>query len=83
MKTDFDKITRRFLLGEAKTKPSIRAYTESVLNILEQFVSRSQRESRQVSIAKQHLNEIRKLNRRLEEKINLLEEQIKILEEGK
>jgi len=54
-----------------------------VLNILEQFVSRSQRESRQVSIAKQHLNEIRKLNRRLEEKINLLEEQIKILEEGK
>jgi hypothetical protein len=83
MKVDLDRLTKRFLLGESKVKPSIRAYTESILSILESLGSRSQRENRQVSIAKQHLYEIRKLNRRLEEKLNLLEEQIKILEEGK
>jgi len=83
MKIDLNKMTRRFLFGESKARPSVRAYAESILNILETFAPRSQRESRQVSIAKQHLNEIKKLNRRLEEKLNLLEEQIKVLEEGK
>ena len=83
MIVDLDKLTKRFLLGEGKTPPSIRAYAESVVNILEQIIPKSQRESRQISIAKQHINEIKRLNRRLEEKINLLEEQIEILEEGR
>ena len=83
MIVDLDKLTKRFLLGEGKAPPSIRAYAESVVNILEQIIPKSQRESRQISIAKQHINEIKRLNRRLEEKINLLEEQIEILEEGR
>ena len=83
MKVDLNKLTRRFLLGESKSAPSIRAYTESVIGILEHFAPKSQRESRQLSVARQHLNEIKKLNRRLEEKIKLLEEQVEILEEGR
>ena len=83
MKIDLNTLTRKFLLGESKIKPSIRAYIESVYNILEQVIPRTQRENRQMSVAKQHLLEIKKLNRKLEEKISLLEEQIQILEEGK
>ena len=83
MKVDFHKLTKRFLLGEAKSRPSVRAYVESVVGILEQFIPKSQRESRQLSVARQHLNEIKKLNRKLEEKIRLLEEQVQVLEEGK
>lgn len=83
MKVDLNKLTKRFLLGEAKSRPSVRAYVESIVNILEQFIPKSQRESRQLSVARQHLNEIKKLNRKLEEKITLLEEQVKVLEEGK
>ena len=83
MKVNLDKLTKRFLLGEGKKAPSVRAYVESVIGILEQVVPRSQRETRQMSVAKQHLAEIKKLNRRLEEKIRLLEEQIEILEEGR
>lgn len=83
MKVDLNKLTRRFLLGEAKSRPTVRAYVESVVGILEQFMPKSQRESRQLSVARQHLNEIKKLNRKLEEKITLLEEQVKVLEEGK
>jgi hypothetical protein len=83
VKVDLNKLTKRFLLGEAKSRPSVRAYVESIVNILEQFIPKSQRESRQLSVARQHLNEIKKLNRKLEEKITLLEEQVKVLEEGK
>ena len=82
MKVDLNRLTKRFLLGEAKSRPSVRAYVESVVSILEQFIPRSQRESRQLSVAGQHLNEIKKLNRKLEEKITLLEEQVKLLEES-
>tara|TARA_R110000824_G_scaffold1178_1_gene6317 strand:+ start:7136 stop:7396 length:261 start_codon:yes stop_codon:yes gene_type:complete len=80
---DLDKITKRFLMGEGKIPLSIRAYAEQVASILEHIAPKSQRETRQISIAKQHLQEIKRLNRKLEEKVKLLEEQIEILEEGK
>lgn len=83
VKVDLNKLTKRFLLGEGKSAPNIRAYAESIIGILEQFVPRSQRETRQLSVARQHIHEIKKLNRRLEEKIKLLEEQVEILEEGR
>ena len=83
MKFDLNKLTKRFLLGEGKNKPTVRAYVETVIGILEQIAPRSQREGRQISVAKQHLMEVKKLNRRLEERITLLEEQVKVLEEGR
>jgi len=83
MKINLDDLTRRFLLGETATRPSVRAYVESVIRIIEEVRPKSQRENRQLSVAKQHLQEIKRLNRKLEEKITLLEEQVKILEEGK
>lgn len=83
MLVDLDKLTKRFLMGEGKVPLGIRAYAEQVVNILEQIIPKSQRETRQLSIAKQHLHEIKRLNRKLEEKVKLLEEQIEILEEGR
>jgi len=82
MKIDLNRLTKRFLLGEERSKPSIRAYAETIIEILEKISPKSQRESRQISVAKQHLLEIRKLNRKLEERISLLEEQVRVLEEG-
>ena len=83
MKIDLNALTRKFLLGESKGRPSVRAYVESVIRIIEEVRPRSQRENRQFSVARQHLQEIKRLNRKLEEKITLLEEQVKILEEGR
>ena len=82
MKLNLNDLTRRFLLGEGITKPSVRAYVESVIRILDEVRPKSQRENRQISVAKQHLQEIKRLNRKLEERITLLEEQVKLLEEG-
>jgi phage shock protein A len=83
MKVDLRRITRDFLLGEAKNNPTARAYVESVLRIIDEVRPKSQRESRQLSVARQNLLEIKKVVRELENKISLLEEQVKILEEGK
>ena len=80
---DLNTITRKFLIGEGKAKPSIRSYAESVINIIESMRPGSQRESRQLSIAKEHLKEIKSLHNKIEKRLYALEEQIKILEEGK
>jgi polyhydroxyalkanoate synthesis regulator phasin len=83
MKVDLRKLTRDFILGESLNKPNARAYVESVLRILDEVRPKSQRESRQLSVARQNLLEIKKVVRQLESKITLLEEQVRVLEEGK
>ena len=71
------------MLGEVKSNPTARAYVESVLRILDEVRPKSQRESRQLSVARQNLLEIKRVVRTLENKISLLEEQVRILEQGK
>ena len=83
MKVDLRKMTRDFLIGEVKSNPTARAYVESVLRILDEVRPKSQRESRQLSVARQNLLEIKRVVRTLENKISLLEELVRILEEGK
>ena len=83
MKVDLKKMTRDFLIGEVKSNPTARAYVESVLRILDEVRPKSQRESRQLSVARQNLLEIKRVVRTLENKISLLEEQVRMLEEGK
>ena len=83
MKVDLRRITRDFLLGEVKSNPTARAYVESVLRILDEVRPKSQRESRQLSVARQNLLEIKRVVRTLENKISLLEEQVRVLEEGR
>ena len=83
MNIDFDEMTRRFLLGESKSKPSIKALVESVSGMLENMRGKTQKESRQLSVAQQHLKEIKTLSRRLEERVFKLEEELQILEENR
>ena len=78
-----DKMTRKFLLGEEKEAPTIRNCVESVNDLLNKIKPQSMRESKQINTAKEHLNEIKKLARKLEGQVFQLEEQIELLEEGK
>ena len=82
-KIDFEKLTRRFLLGEGKENPSLQGYIQSLFEIIGNIKPQTKTNNNRLSIAKTHLREIRKLSRRLEEKVQLLEEQLKVLEEGK
>ena len=82
-KVDLGRITRRFLEGKLKEEPTIRAYLESISSVLESIKPKSLKENRKLLIVIEQLREIKMLSRRLEERVFLLEEQVKILEEGR
>ena len=79
---DLNKLTRRFILGEGKDK-SIANYIQALRETLGALHPRTQTDFRRLEIAKEHLGEIRKISRRLQERVSLLEEQVKVLEESK
>jgi len=79
---NLDKMTRIFLMGESKT-PSIQSYLQSLKEIISGIRPRSAVDERRLEMAQNHLREIKRRHRQLAEKISLLEEQVKVLEEGK
>lgn len=86
MKRTLNDITRRFLSGESlleASKPELSSYIQSLREILSSMKPRTVTETRRLEIAKQHLKEIGRYSRRLTEHVQALEEQIKVLEEGK
>ena len=79
---DLNRMTRAFLLDEAK-KPSVETYIQSISETLNAIISRSQKDTRRVEIAKSNLQEVRRHCRKMQEQIKVLEEQVNILEEVK
>ncbi len=79
---DFRRMTREFLLGERRA-PSLGSYIQSVSEVLESITPRSRTDERRIEIAKESLKEVRRCSRRLQERVNVLEEQVKILGENK
>ncbi len=69
-------------MGEAKA-PCIASYIQSVSEVLQSITPRSRRDERRIEIAKQSLKEVRRHSRRLQERVNILEEQVQVLEESK
>ena len=82
-KIDFDKMTRDFILGESKNTPSGLSYIQSLMEIVDSITPRTKTDAHRISMAKNHLREIRKNYKKLEGKVQVLEEKVKVLEEGK
>jgi len=80
--TDLRRMTREFLLGESR-QPSIASYIQSVSEVLECLTPRSRTDERRIEMAKQSLREVRRYSKRLQERVNILEEQVQVLEENK
>lgn len=76
-------MTRKFLLGESYEAPSINSYLQSLKEILDNFRPSTQSDKRRLEIANNHLREIRRRARKLQENYDILEERIRVLEEGK
>ena len=81
MKTNFNDMTRRFLMSEGKDE-NIMTYIQSIMETLDNLTPRTKTDFYRLDVAKKHIREIRKASRRLNERINKLEEQVKVLEEG-
>jgi flagellar biosynthesis chaperone FliJ len=77
---DFNKLTKQFLLGEAYEKPNLSSYIQMLQEIITNLRPATARDIRRIQIAKEHLREIRRHAKTLEERVGFLEEQIRIFE---
>ena len=77
-------MTRKFLLGEWKDPKAFNFKTsiQAIFEILDSVRMPSQRDQHKMQIVKEQLVKIRRENRKLTERLQVLEEQVKILEEG-
>jgi hypothetical protein len=80
--TDFDGMTRKFLLGETK-QAGARAYLQAIRDGLKRLRPSSQSEAVSVENMLSQLRSITKEFISLREKIGLLEEKLSVLEENK
>ena len=79
---DLNRMTREFLLGEAK-KPSVYSYIQSISETLDSIIPKTQRDMRRVEMAKTNLREVKREFRRINEQLQILEERVSLLEENK
>ena len=87
MHSEFDilnKMPREFIVNEGQVKgPDIHSYIQRLAEILQSLKPKSLREANRLGMARQQVKEVRKLARRLDERVATLEEQVNLLEEYK
>ena len=69
MPTNYDKMTRKFLIGEAFEPPTTDSYIQSLEEILSNIKTNVGGQKR-LEIAKSHLRELRRNFRRINNKIH-------------
>ena len=80
----FNKMTRDFIVNEGNTpSPTIFTYIQSLNETLNNMRPKTQSESQRLAIARQHLKEIKRNARRLQEQVGVLQEKLNVLEESK
>jgi hypothetical protein len=80
--TDFDRMTRTFILGENK-RPSLRAYLSELASTISKLRPSSQTQAIMIENLKSNLREVKKEALSLEERVKVLEEHVVTLEESK
>ena len=79
---DLRAMTRRFLMGEAYTA-SPRSIMENLMKVLESMTPKTKRGERQRDLDLEQAARLRKEYLKMERKVQMLEEQVKTLEENK
>ena len=79
---DFSEITRKFLMGESKEDYSIQFHIRAISEALKAVAPKNQKQQRKLYEALEHLRQVKRKNRLLEERFKVLEEENNILKEG-
>ena len=82
MKSILDKVTKRFILGEALNFDAA-ASVQALSDIVSSIRITNKRDSNRISLAKEHLRGIKRQMRSLNEKIGSLEQELNLLKEEK
>tara|TARA_Y100000361_G_C11139856_1_gene334371 strand:- start:544 stop:816 length:273 start_codon:yes stop_codon:yes gene_type:complete len=87
---NFNDLTRKFLLGEGSSRPSIFSRARAIKEALESLNPRTKKERQRIEIALENLGHLRRGYRKLEEQNRvimeenaLLNEKLTLLEESK
>ena len=72
---------RKYLLNE-DLEQNVFTYIQGLQEIISNLKPKSMAEQRRITLAKQHLSEIKKYSRRLQNRVSLLEEKMNIIEEA-
>ncbi len=78
-----NKITRNFIVNEGENKtPTLLTHVQSLYEVLANMRPKTKTETQRMVMAKHHIKEIKRMSRKLQERVTVLEEQLKILEEA-
>ena len=82
MKVDLNSLTRNFILQEGKKgSADPNALLQAIKEVLENVRPRSRTDKNRILVAQAHLREVVSSFRKLQERVNLLEEKLQVLEE--
>lgn len=70
-------------LNENLSEKSIFTYIQGLQELISKFKPRTLTEERRLTLAKQHLREVRRFARRMQNEMEILYEKVNILEESK
>ena len=73
----------RSFLNESLDEKTIFTYIQGLQEIISNLKPRTMTEKRRLQIAKTHLREVKRLARRMENEMSVLQEKLNILEESK
>ena len=72
----------RNFLNEDITEKNIFTYIQGLQELISQFKPRIMTEQRRMTLAKQHLREVKRYARRMQNEMTVLQEKVSILEES-
>jgi hypothetical protein len=79
---DFQRLTREFLLGEAK-QASPQSYFQTIAELLDMMNPKTVSNKRRIESIRENVRNLRRNMLQMEKKITVLQEQIQVLEEAK
>ena len=82
MQIDYHKMTRDFILNESQ-EPGLLEYLNVLSEMIGNFKPMRESDRSRLAVMKENLRKARKHARMMQERLNLLEEQVKIIEEVK
>tara|TARA_B100000214_G_scaffold300413_1_gene230638 strand:- start:2174 stop:2425 length:252 start_codon:yes stop_codon:yes gene_type:complete len=72
----------RNFLNEDISEKNIFTYIQGLQELISQFKPRTMTEQRRMALAKQHLREVKRYARRMQNEMTVLQEKVSILEES-
>ena len=74
---------KKFIFNEGLEEKTIFTYIQGLQEIISNLKPRTMTEKRRVTLAKQHLREVKRFARRMDNDIDILQEKLHILEESR